>query len=376
MRTRLYTWYMVSVGALGGLPMLAPSLSDAGLSDAAIASAFLLFPLSKLVVAPAWAWVADRSGRTVWALALTAAVAAVGGIWLALAVSPTALVAGLGLLALGHAALFPLGDSLTVGLLGEDRRDYGRIRAAGSVAFIVVVLAVGQLSATWSSAPRVAIAVLLAATVVASLRLPDAAGVRTTPSLGRLVHTARSTGLVPLLAVVGLHGTTLAIYDRLFALHTTRLDVSSGWTAVSIGVGVAVEVGVLWYGRSLLDRVSPARALTIAAGVGVIRFGVTAVGPVWAVLVVQAAHGLSYALFWVAAVALFSERAPRELAASVQTLLVMSMFGVGPLVAMGAGVVLLPRVGTAGLFVVAAAVAGLATLGAVAVERRDRFTSS
>ena len=315
-------------------------------------------------------WIADRTRRTVPALAVSAAVAALGAAVLALGTTPAVLVLGLAVLALGQAPVFPLADAATVVLLGENRRDYGRIRAVGSVAFVAVVLGTGQLAGTWPAAPRVALAALLGATALATLTLPDVPPGRNPPSFAQLGRLARSGGLGTLVAVTTLHGTTLALYDRLFALHADRLGVPDAWTAVAIGAGVAVEVAVLWWGRAVLHRVGPGRALVLAAGLGVVRWAATALAPVPIVLAAQLLHGATYGLFWVAGVALFSERAPPALASSAQTLLTMGMFGVGPLLAMGAAAALLPRVGTTGLFLGAAAVAAIATALAWGVEPR------
>ncbi len=335
---------------MGGFPLLAPSLAAAGLSESAIAAVFMLFPLGKLVTGPAFAWWVDRSQRTVRPLVTAMALAASGAVVLAAADSPLWLVVGMGVLALALGPVFPIADALTVSLLGEDRRNYGRIRAAGSVSFIGVVVSTSALSDSWEAAPRTAIAVLLAASVLATATLPDARPASRPPTLVQLWHTARSLGLVPLLVVATLHGATLSLYDRLFALHTTNMGISEGLTGLAIGAAVVVEVGILWQGRALLEWLQPRRAMTLAVGSTALRWAITALAPAPVVLTAQLLHGLTYALFWVAGVALFAERAPRELTASVQTLLVMSMFGLGPFLAMALAAALLPSIGTVGLF--------------------------
>ena len=144
----LMGFYAACVGAIAGLPFLAPILVDAGVSKSQVALLFLTFPVCKLVVAPAIGALSDRVGRTTHLLALSALLAFLGVLLIMVSPMIGLLIAGLVLLALGETSLFPLGDALTLKLLGRESREYGRIRAVGSATLICLVLLVGWLSQT------------------------------------------------------------------------------------------------------------------------------------------------------------------------------------------------------------------------------------
>jgi PPP family 3-phenylpropionic acid transporter len=361
----LMGFYAACVGAIAGLPFLAPILVDAGVSKSQVALLFLTFPVCKLLVSPAIGSLSDRVGRTTHLLALSALLAFLGVLLIMVSPVFSLLIVGLVLLALGETSLFPLGDALTLQLLGKESREYGRIRAVGSATLICLVLLVGWLSQTEGRLLLLPSVVGFAVTAGVSLRLPTPQ-VRATPQ----AHTKRSIRQVlrapgiPLLVVIAiLHGMTFTTYDKLFTLHVVGQGHDLWLGSAGFATGIAAETIILWFGRPILHRWGLERTLTVGVAVGVLRWTVTG----WThdptlLVITQALHGGSFGLYWIAGVALFTERAPGHLGSTAQAVFQGATLGAGQLLAMAGAAVLLPIGDTPLVFYALAGVSAGTTL--------------
>lgn len=295
-------------GAYGCLSPVLPNLLAArGLGAGEIGLVLGAATLVRLVAAPLAGRAADASGAAGRILALSALVAGLA----ALAHLPVSglgpvLLAGLAY-ALGTAPLAPLADALALGAArGGVGLGYGRVRAAGSLAFVAASAGTGWLVAGTGLDAALAAGALLFAGAAALAWGAPAAPVRAeeAPAERRdlwrdLLRIApfRRTLLVAAL-VVGAHG-----------MHETFAMIR--WRAAGIGAetagllwaeAVAAEVAVfLLLGPPLLGRLGPAGAMALAAGAGALRWAVAAETAALPWLAgAQALHGLSFALLHLA----------------------------------------------------------------------------
>ena len=357
----LSTWYALAIGSLGALhPLLATSLHREGIDDSTVAVLLMAFPLGVLVAGPLFGAIADRTGKLGSLLRWTAVGSGIAAVALAAAHGPVAVAVALAALALLRAPLFPLVDALVVDLLGREQHNYGKIRAWGSVAFIVMVQIAGAWIHTTPAAPRILAAICLAGCGALVFLLPspppDAAA-----ALRIRLGDAGQLGLGGLWVLATLIGLSTAMYDFLFVVHFESLGGSPQLAAAAIGLGVALEVALMATSGVWLGRIGPKRTILIAALAGALRWTVTAFAedPLLAAAI-QVLHGVSFGAFWVAAIALIAERAPPLHRAGATGALLATSAGLGPLLAMAAASQLLPRFGTRSLFVVAALVALIA----------------
>ncbi len=342
------------------------------MSDRAVLGVLAMLPLAKLFGGPLWSWMADRSGREDRVLQVLGVSAAAAGLMLASQSDAAVMVVAVCAFALARAGQFPLVDALTVRVLPDGPRGYGRVRVWGSVAYIGSVLVAGTLRDTWPRAPLWIATGLLALAALSTFtlpRLPRAdVPARTRASLSTLL---KQPELRPLYAIAALHGLTIATYDHLFALHVERLGMSSRVAATGTAIGVAAEVLVLALGPRLMVRFGPHALLVAGVASGIPRWLLTgAVTEPWLLVAVQALHGLGFGAFWLAGVHLVAERAPEGLEGSAQAMLPATTFGVGTLAAMGLASVLMSPLGTSGLFETLAGVSMVATVGAIVLSRR------
>jgi len=369
-RLRLSTWYAVGVGSIVAIPFLTVVLVDSGLSQSAAAAAMLVLPFGQLIGGPLWSWVADRTASPHTVLRLTTAACALAGLTWLMNPSPTILVLTVSLYALARGPVHPLADAITLASLGADRRSYGGIRAVGSMAYVAAVVTTGALRDTWPRASLIVGGVLLVATAVATWWLPRPAIQVSPPDWLRLRGLLLHPVLAPLMGVCLLHGITITTYDSLFALHIANHELPSWVAGAGFGVGVAVEVVMLLVGRRLLDLMGPGRLLLVGVAAGIPRWLITGMTTSVPLLVgTQGMHGLTFGAFWVAGVALFSERAPEGLQGSTQALLPAATFGAGYLASMTLASMTLQRFDTTVLFTSMAAISTLATAGVLLLLR-------
>ncbi len=374
---RLVLWYVTAVASISAIPYLAVVLADAGVQDRTIATVLLLLPLGQIFGAPFWGWVADRTGAHQLVFRTATIFAAVAGVGLMVAEDPVSLAACVLLMAVSRAPVFPIADATTVSILGQDRRDYGRIRAAGSVAFLVAIQSAGIARDTWPRAPLWIGGSLLVLTAVVSWSFPKVRTPPRRPTTAELGKMLAHPVLLPLMGICVLHGMTITAYDSLFSLHVESLGLDSWVTGAGIALGVLVEVVVLMSGRYLLDRLGPLPLLLIAVAVGVPRWLITgATTDPYILIATQALHGIHFGAFWISGVALFSEQAPKNLVASAQSLLPASTFGVGYFASMALAATILGPFTLQQFFGILSVTSALATALTAMLYFRTRLPSS
>ena len=279
---------------------------------------------TRLVAGPGGGRLADRSGRPVLVLAVLTAAAAI----VALGYAPALGFLPLLLLGMAHAAVLapinPVADALALGS-AESRPgfSYGWVRGAGSAAFIVGTLVAGQLVGRWGLGVIIWLnAAFLAASAAAAWRLPgQVAGDRQVPP-GRWRDLLAIPEFTALLVVAALVGGSHAMHDGFEVIRWRSAGLSAGQSSLLWALSVAAEVVVFFLlGRTLLDRLGPARCLALSAVAGIVRWGAAASTAAFGVMaVVEPLHGLTFALMHLACMDVIKRTVPASLAATAQAL--------------------------------------------------------
>ncbi|MER2252529.1 MFS transporter [Methylorubrum podarium] len=366
---RLLLLYAALYGGYGALsPFLPAFLEGRGLGPGEIGTLLSAAMLVRLAAGPLAGGLADRHGAVraflAGGLALSAALtlAFLGGhgfvVLLAVALAQAA----------ATAPLAPLADATV--LAGScDGAVYGRIRAAGSAAFIATTILTGHLIGLFGhGVGPLACGILFAAGTMLALRLPAApAAVTPTEAAGggfaALAADARFRRVVLTAAlVIGAH----AMHDAFAVIVWQTAEIGPRAAGLLWAEAVAAEVMVfLWLGPRLMARIGPARSLILAALAGALRWAVQAQTS-WlpALVAIQALHGLTFALLHLACLRLIAQIVPDHRRATALTL--YGTFGLGlasALMTLLSGA-LYGRFGTAGFWAMAAV-----SLSAVPVAR-------
>lgn len=329
------TTYAVLYGAFGMQSPFVPALlRDHGLQAQDIGLVLAIAMVVRVAAGPVVAHAADRLRRHTLILSICALFLALASVSFLLAHS----LAGLLCIALLHAAMLapiaPILDALSattaqISRFGTGRRfDYGWVRAAGSGAFALGVLAsgweagaAGLAAAMWSSGALL----LLGSAAAQSLpNLPVARPAATphTTMLRDAVLLLRLPVYRRLLIVAALLIGSHALHDSFSVIRWRSGGIDLFTVSALWSESVFAEVVVfLLIGPWMVRRIGPGGSMAVAASAGVIRWTVASftISP-GLLACIQPLHGLTFALFHLAAIQLIVAVAPVRLAATAQAI--------------------------------------------------------
>ncbi len=359
----VFYFFLFQVVAIG-MAFMPAHLRALGLTGAQISMALAVSPLLALAVPLGWAWLADRTQRHDRVLQLISFGAFVGFTPLAWAHGRAAQSFALILIGyLGYATFYVgmggLADALAVARVRAGAV-YGRLRLWGSVGYVIAAITVGALLGPYLlrlRGPLVPCAMwaALAAAFVASLSLGGTGEPTTRPRAADVRALLAEPGLRLILLAGALHWACMAPYNVFFGVFLRDLGLEPLWWGVAYAVGVTAEMLVLltfhWmHARFRLDALLAAAFIASAlrwVGNAVLR------APA-ALIALQALHGMTFGMFWSAAIALVAATVPPKLRATGQALLVMAINLGGAVGNLTVGR-LYDSAGPATLFVIAAA---------------------
>jgi PPP family 3-phenylpropionic acid transporter len=296
--------------------------SDRGLSATAIGQILGLASLFRVLSGPGWGTMADRVGRrrpVMTAAALVAMTMSLSYIPLRDFIPILIVAAFQGVAA---SALGPLADSLALALMREGKLEYGPVRAAGSVSYMVMTAATGQalafLGATlvpWLQALGYGLAAIFARL------LPEAA---TPPAAPRILGGWELFRLKPFrltVACTALIQGSHAAYYGFAAIYWRSQGIGDDMIGLLFAEGIIAEIALFLRGRRLVERLGPAGLTACAAAASVVRWTGTALAPPLPVLaLLQLLHAATFAMQHLAAMMLLSRTVPPERAATAQAL--------------------------------------------------------
>jgi len=383
-QTRLGLFYVVSYLGTGvSLPFIATYFRSRGLTGAEIGLILALPLLIRPFTGPALAVWADGFTLRRTPLALLALGAAAG--YVAMLAAPgfwgllVCWLVGMTFLT----TLTPLIDVMTLRRSRLEGFNYGVPRGAGSASFIVANLAMGAILAV--AAPSVIVAWISAAAVgvavVSILVLPPDRVHDTDTKPGRAMRwkglggLLRSRTFVLAVITVGLIQGAHAFYYGFSAILWRQQGISAPMIGVLWGVGVAVEVGFMWFAEPWRRKVGPEKLLVLGGTAAVLRWTAYAFAPpLWLLFPLQALHALTFAASFMASLRLIERLAPPESASAGQAinsaLSAGFMLGVGAL----ASGPLFDAFGTRG-YLAMAMMGALGLIGAVRLTRSRRELS-
>jgi PPP family 3-phenylpropionic acid transporter len=304
-------------------------LRGLGLSGREISTVFVVTPLLALVVPLVWAYLADRTQRHDRMLRIV-----VGGAWLCFTPMLFArrfpvIFAGWAMYALFAVAVGGLADAFAVARVRAGAI-YGRLRLWGSVGYVVAAVLLGALlSARAHPADRlvpVAMWLALGCAFAAAWRLHGSGEAATRPRAANVKALLGDPSLRVLLVIAALHWVCLTPYNVYFGVFLQDLGLPPVSWGLASSTGVVMEVIVLMVFHRLQARFRLSTLLAATFAVSAARWlAIATVRAPWALVALQALHGMSFGMFWSACIALIAAVTPPSLRATGQALLVISI---------------------------------------------------
>jgi MFS transporter, PPP family, 3-phenylpropionic acid transporter len=324
---RLGLFYCAAyVGTGATLPYIGLWFQHRGLSGAEIGAVLAIPLLARMLIGPALAIWADsfrlrRTGIAAFcagAAVFYGAMAGPWGVW------------GWGICWFLASSLFaninPLIDVMALRRAREEGFNYGWPRGLGSGAFILANVTMGwlltraspELVLVWSVAAA-ALAAMVAQTLLPTE--PVEAGSSWRERLAGIGDLLRDR--VFLLAVVacGLIQSAHAFYYGFSAIAWKAEGVPESVTGLLWALGVAVEIGFMWFFEPWRRRIGPVRLLIIGGIAAVLRWTVLAFSPpLWLLFPLQALHTFTFAATFLAGLQLVERLSTARNASAAQTL--------------------------------------------------------
>ncbi len=205
--------------------------------------------------------------------------------------------------------------------------EYGWVRGTGSAAFIIGTLLSGQAVSAFGLDMIIWLqALLLGMAACAGILVPELIHHRTAdvvrePAGGVLILLRfplfRNLVIVAAL-ILGSH----AMHDAFAVIRWSAAGISPATASLLWSESVAAEVLVFFViGPALVERLTPAGALAVAAVAGMLRWTVAAqTTDVMALVLVQPLHGITFALLHLACMRLIARIVPEGLEGTAQAI--------------------------------------------------------
>ncbi|MBZ9611684.1 MFS transporter [Rheinheimera maricola] len=375
-RPALVLAYFTYFGVLGiFVPYFALFLDGRGLNSADIGLLLAIVTASRIVGPSVWALVADRSGKPLTVMRVGALLAAIGwlssfadyGFW--------PLLAGFALFSFFWTAILPQLEVSAFAFLNDDTQAYSRIRTAGSVGYIVLVILGGWLFERYGSEFLPLSALLFLLLLIASLFMLPKVSVSTELSSEAVSFSTllKNSVLLRFMLAALLLQISFAPFYGFFTLYSRDLGYSGSQTGIFIGLSIAAEILAFYFAGSLMRNRSYRLLLGICYGVTVLRWYLLAsvADNVWWLCFSMLLHAGSFAIAHSCAMQFIQQFFPKKLRSRGQALYAGVIFGGGG--ALGAyfsGLLWQDGAGASTTFYVAAVIALAATVLALTLPGR------
>jgi PPP family 3-phenylpropionic acid transporter len=280
---------------------------------------------------------ADRRGDYKTPLLFVLAITLVSALAVFLLKTPAAAVICIPLLSLGYRALVPLSDAAITVNIGREG-NYGKIRAMGSLSFVVMVLFLqftpfrrpsgAENIMFWTMAMSIVSVLFVLFAPVSFLRPFEKR-----PFEKRTSGTQDELGggggaIAPPLSAIEKNqsiwtpafilGVAIIFFNRLsFSPIQSYISLYAveylHWDAVGLlaGISASAELPLIFMSSKLLKRFSPAKLLAVTSGAIALRLSLIALFPYSGVLVAtQLLHSLTFGVFHPAAIAFITMHVP------------------------------------------------------------------
>lgn len=300
-----YFFYFAYVGAFS--PYWSLYLKSIHFDAVEIALLVSIHPVMRMIAPALWGWLADHTGRRLLVVQLAALISAVCYVGVFFTTQFWTLLLVMGTMSFFWSASIPLVEAATLAYLGKNTSRYGRIRAWGSVGFIVAVLALGY------AFDYIAIRWLLWAGLIILLGILFFS--RQIPATTVQAHHTDSQPVMRILLqpqVMALFGACFLMavahgpYYTFFSIYLVEHGYAKSTVGLLWALGVVCEIGIFFLMPWLMRRYTLPQILMVSLACAMLRFmligwGVDEPG---LILLAQALHAITFGAFHAGAVAL------------------------------------------------------------------------
>ncbi len=257
-----------------------------------------------------------------------------------------------------YAPLIAFLEAFAMDMLGRDKKRYGRMRAWGSVAFIIIVLALGRVIEAYNV--KIIISLILAMSwvqAIAALGFPRPAAKMKSAAQGRW-RQLMTAKVVVFLACGFLMLLSHGAYYTFFSIHLADLGYSSFFIGVCWATAVSAEILAMLSSERIFKRFRYETVLAVSFIAAVLRWtGLWATDHATALLMLQLTHGITYGTFHMASILYMDTLAPKGTKTLGQAANNAVSYGLGLMVGFFLSGAIYERLGAHTLFGISGAIA-------------------
>ncbi len=229
-----------------------------------------------------------------------------------------------------YAPIISFLESFSMDLLGSEKKGYGRLRAWGSLSFIVVVVLVGRAIDVVST--EIILVLVLAGSMLQALFSfaipPGTTGKSTTPApdAGWFLNRRAMIFLFCAFVMLLSHGT----YYGFFSIHLANLGYSGVFIGMAWALASLAEIVVMLASERIFKRFSYEKILIFTFFVAGCRWsmmGIVSSAPL--ILIAQLLHAVTYGAFHVTSILYMDELSPDEAKTTGQAINNAVTYGMG-----------------------------------------------
>ncbi|MGB1262012.1 MAG: MFS transporter [Cognaticolwellia sp.] len=326
-----YFWYFGILGLV--VPFLSVFLDARGFSSLEIGEILAVITATKIVAPSLWAQLADKSGKQLTIVKVGALLSLLCFSWVIWAVSYWPLMFSLAMFSLFWTAILPQIEVMTLNSIRKSAKIYARIRLWGSIGFIIVAMASGELIERYSAEAFSYIGIVILAGLFISTLLskqPRIANISSLEHVSIKSKVFNSNFLLFFFAGLMLQ-MSFGPYYVFFALYLKNLSYSGFLIGIFIAIGVVAEIGIFAFAAiffknfSLKTLISASILLTALRWFMVGHFADSNI----ALALSQLIHALSFGLYHSASIAFIQQHFNAKQQSRGQAIYIGGVYGVG-----------------------------------------------
>ena len=212
-----------------------------------------------------------------------------------------------------YAPIISFLEAVTMDVLGKEKKSYGRIRAWGSISFIVMVLVLGKIIDLYSV--DIIILLILAGSLILaaiSIRIPAIKPknrIFLKPGAGSLLERRVIIFLFCAFLMLVSHGA----YYGFFSIHLVKLGYGSTFIGIAWALASTAEILVMIKSDKIFDRFSLENVLFFSFLVAAARWMILFfAGSTVVILLSQILHAVTYGTFHMASILYIDRLAPDQ----------------------------------------------------------------
>jgi MFS transporter, PPP family, 3-phenylpropionic acid transporter len=259
-----------------------------------------------------------------------------------------------------YAPIISFLEAMTMDTLGKEKKTYGTVRVWGSISFILTVIIMGKII------DRFAIHIIVAGIwIISFLHAFSSAKIpyhqpfpkkNQAPGLRFFLKPRIVVFLFCAFLMLVSHGA----YYGFFSIHLEKLGYSNAYIGAAWALASVAEIIAMMKSKALFKRFALEKVLIFSFAVAVIRW----VALYWTtslvcILMTQVLHAVTYGTFHMAGILYIDKMTPDESKTMGQALNNAATYGLGLMIGFFINGYAFTRVGSAPLFLISAAIAGL-----------------